>query len=334
MRAIVIPRFGGPEVLEVRDVPTPEPGLGEVTVDVAYAGVNYAEVLYRRGVVDVPLPFVPGIEVAGHIRTLGPGVAGLRVGEPVAALTIVDSGGYAEVARVAAALTFPLDTLAPGLDLATAAAFPSNTTTAMLVLSAVAHLRRGERALIHGATGGVGSVLGQVARALGAGQVLGTVGSAAKMDAAAGYGYDTVLLSEGFADALADATGGAGVDVVVDPVGGAARRQSLAALNTLGRLVAMGNASDAADVPVSANDLWFSGRAVLGFNLALLSARAPGRVRAAAEEALRLVARGEVRVDVSGVLPLDQAAEAHRRIEERAVRGKLVLHLGADYTRQ
>ncbi len=322
MRAVVIPRFGGPEVLEVRDLPEPEPGPGEATVDVAYAGVNHAEVLYRRSDVDVPLPFTPGIEVAGHIRALGSGVTGLRAGQPVAALTTVDSGGYAEVVRVAAPLVFPLDTLAPDLDLAAAAAFPSNTTTALLVLSTVARLQKGERVLIHGATGGAGSVLGQMARALGAGQVIGTVGSPDKVDAAKALGYDTVLLNDGFADALPDATGGAGVDVVVDPVGGEAPTRSLA---TLGRLVAMGNASNADDVTVSANDLWFSGRGVLGFNLALLSARSPGRVRAAGEEALRLVARGAVRVDVTDVLPLDQAAEAHRRIEARAVRGKLVL---------
>jgi len=166
MRAVVIPRFGGPEVLEVRDLPAPAPGPGEVTIDVAYAGVNHAEVLYRRGDVDVPLPFTPGIEVAGHIRALGPDVTGLRAGQPVAALTTVDSGGYAEVVRVAAPLVFPLDTLAPDLGLAVAAAFPSNTTTALLVLSTVAHLQKGERVLIHGASGGVGSVLGQMAHAL------------------------------------------------------------------------------------------------------------------------------------------------------------------------
>lgn len=327
MQAVVIPRFGGPEVLEVRELPVPEPRLGEVTIDVANAGVNYAEVLYRRGVVDVPLPFVPGIEVSGHVRALGPGVTDLRIGEPVAALTIVDSGGYAQVVRAPAVLTFPLDTLAPDLDLATAAAVPSNTITAVLVLSAVAHLQRGDRVLIHGATGGVGSALGQVARALGAGQVIGTVGSRDKMSYARDLGYDTVLLSDDFADSLRDATGGAGIDIVVDPVGGELRTQSLALLNTLGRLVAMGNASNADDVSLSANDLWFSGTGALGFNLALLSARSPDRVRAAGEEALLLVTRGEVRVNVMDVLPLGQAAEAHRRLEARQVRGKLVLRM-------
>ncbi len=327
MRAVVIPRFGGPEVLEVRDLPAPAPGPGEVTIDVAYAGVNHAEVLYRRGDVDVPLPFTPGIEVAGHIRALGPDVTGLRAGQPVAALTTVDSGGYAEVVRVAAPLVFPLDTLAPDLGLAVAAAFPSNTTTALLVLSTVAHLQKGERVLIHGASGGVGSVLGQMAHALGAGQVIGTVGSPDKVGAAKGLGYDTVLLNDGFADALSDATGGTGIDVVVDPVGGKARTRSLAALNTLGRLVAMGNASGADDVTVAANELWLNGTAMLGFNLALLSAHAPDRAHAAGEEALRLVASGTVRVDVTDVLPLEQAAEAHRRIEARTVRGKLVLRV-------
>ena len=168
---------------------------------------------------------------------------------------------------------------------------------------------------------------GVLARALGASQVIGTVGSRDKMSYARDLGYDTVLLSDDFADTLRDATGGAGIDIVVDPVGGPLRTQSLTLLNTLGRLVAMGNASNADDVSLSANSLWFSGTGVLGFNLALLSARSPERVRTAGEEALRLVTRGAVRVNVTDVLPLEQASEAHRRIEAREVRGKLVLRM-------
>jgi NADPH:quinone reductase len=187
VRALVIPRFGDAEVLTVAEVPTPEPGPGEVAIDVAFVGVNYAEVLYRRGVVDVPLPFVPGIEVAGHVRALGDGVdrRDLGVGQPVAALTIVNSGGYAEVVVTDARLVAPLPADADRRLLARLAGAPSNTTTAMLVLEQVARLRRGERVLVHAAAGGVGSQLGQAARLLGAGQVVGSVGSPAKLAAPA-----------------------------------------------------------------------------------------------------------------------------------------------------
>lgn len=196
MRAVVIPRFGESEVLEVREMPTPQPGPGQVAINVAFAGVNYAEVLYRRGVVGVPLPFVPGIEVSGYVRAVGEGVTTLSLGQPVAALTIVDSGGYAEVVLASAAFTFPLDDLDGTIDLATAAAFSSNTTTAYLLLSTSARLNTGESVLVHAAAGGVGSALGQMARNLGAGRVLGTVGTPDKVAYAQSLGYDHVLGSE------------------------------------------------------------------------------------------------------------------------------------------
>lgn len=332
MRAVVIPRFGDADVLEVRDLPVPQPGPGQVAIDVAFAGVNYAEVLYRRGLIDVPRPFVPGIEVSGYIRALGEGVTGLRIGQPVAALTIVHSGGYAEVVLTSAALTFPLDTLNGTVDLQTAAAFPSNTTTAYLVISMTARLTAGETVLIHAAAGGVGSALGQMARALGADRVLGTVGSPQKIAYAESLGYDRVFLSQGFGEQVRRITEGAGVDIVVDQVGGSARMESLELLRSLGRLVILGNASNAEDVSFSANTLWFANKGVFGFNLADLSAVFPERVAPAAQAALRLVAQGKVRVDVTGVLPLEQAAEAQRRIEQRGTTGKLILRVQGERT--
>ncbi|MBO0777999.1 MAG: alcohol dehydrogenase catalytic domain-containing protein, partial [Ktedonobacteraceae bacterium] len=123
MRAVVVTEFGGPEVLSVREMPIPQPGPGQVTIQVAYAGVNYAETMARRGGLHRDqLPFIPGLEVAGHIHALGEGVEGLRVGQPVAALTM--SGGYAEIARAQASLTFPLDQYGHLIDLTTAAGFP------------------------------------------------------------------------------------------------------------------------------------------------------------------------------------------------------------------
>lgn len=315
MKAVSIPEFGAAEVLRLGDVPVPEPGPGEVSIDVAYAGANFAEILYRQGVVDVALPFVPGIEVSGRIRALGAGVGGFQVGEPVAALTIVDSGGYAEVVTANAALVAPLGEA--GFEVG--AALPSNSTTAFLVLERVARLAHGESVLVHAAAGGVGSQLGQVARLLGAGRVVGTVGSAAKIPAAKAFGYDEVVLRD-----EVDGTGE--FDVVVDMVGGPSRRASLDRLAPMGRLVVMGNASGAEDVGIPANELWFTNKTVSGFNLAAFSAVAPGEVGRALRRAVQAVADGELRVEVEA-LGLDQAVDAHRRIESGSTTGKLVLRV-------
>ncbi|MGW5864655.1 quinone oxidoreductase family protein [Streptomyces sp. NPDC055239] len=318
MKAVTIPSFGSADVLRLDEVKIPEPGPGQVSIDVAYAGANFAEVLYRQGVVDVPLPFVPGIEVSGRIRALGPGVEGLLVGQPVAALTIVDSGGYAEVVTTSAGLIAPLDGY--DLSLETAAALPSNSTTAFLVLDRVARIEPGERVLVHAAAGGVGSQLGQAARQLGAGRVVGTVGSAAKIETARGFGYDEAILRDSLADA-------GEFDIVVDMVGGPARRSSLDLLAPMGRLVVMGNASGADDVGISSNELWFSNKSVSGFNLAAFSAAFPAQAGRALRRAVGAAAEGRMRVQVEA-LPLERAAEAHRRIESGSTTGKLVLTVG------
>ncbi|WP_176903333.1 quinone oxidoreductase family protein [Nonomuraea maritima] len=318
MRAITIPEFGSADVLRLDEAEAPEPGQGQVSIDVAYAGANFAEILYRQGVVDVPLPFVPGIEVSGRIRALGSGVEGLSIGQPVAALTIVDGGGYAEVVTTSADLVAPLDNH-DRLELDVAAALPSNSTTAFLVLDRVARIAPGEDVLVHAAAGGVGSQLGQAARLLGAGRVVGAVGSPAKIEAAKAFGYDEVVLREQVAEA-------GQFDVVVDMVGGTARRSSLDLLAPMGRMVVMGNASGAEDVGISANDLWFTNKTVSGFNLAAFSAAFPEEAGRALRRAVAAAARGELRVRVES-LPLEQAAEAHRRIEAARTTGKLVLEV-------
>ncbi|WP_227979548.1 quinone oxidoreductase family protein [Nocardia spumae] len=317
MTAITIPEFGPAEVLRPDTVDLPEPGPGRVAIDVSYAGANFAEVLYRRGVVDVPLPFVPGIEVSGRIRALGPEVTGLSVGQPVTALTIVDGGGYAEVVVTDADLVAPLDGL--DLSLETAAALPSNSTTAFLVLDRVARIEPGESVLVHAAAGGVGSQLGQAAHLLGAGRVVGTVGSPAKIEAARSFGYDEVILRENLSDA-------GEFDIVVDMVGGPARRASLDLLTPMGRMVVMGNASGAEDVGMSANELWFTNKTVSGFNLAAFAAAYPADAGAALRRAVDAAARGALRVRVE-TLPLAQVVAAHRRIESGSTTGKLVLAL-------
>ncbi|WP_433784114.1 quinone oxidoreductase family protein [Actinomycetospora sp. CA-101289] len=320
MRAVIIPTFGGADVLTVTDLPAPSPAPGQVAVDVTHAGVNYAEIIFRRGVVPVDLPYVPGIEIAGYVWELGDGVTGLAVGEPVAALTMVDGGGYAEVAVTDARLVARLPGEPTDQQRAEYAATGSNTTTAFLALEQVAQLRLGEHVLVHAAAGGLGSQVTQVARRLGAGRVVGTVGSLAKSGAT--RACDEVLLRgelAGHHDRY---------DVIVDPVGGTARAQSLRLLHLGGRLLAVGNASDAEDTRVGTNDLWFASSGVLGHQTGAWAAGRPSDVGAALARAVAAVAAGEIIVDVTSHLPLDRAETAHRELERGRTTGKLVLETG------
>jgi NADPH2:quinone reductase len=325
MRAVVIPRFGDADVLEVAERPSPTPAAGQISIDVEFAGANYAEVLYRRGVVDVELPFVPGIEVAGRVREIGDGVEGFASGQPVAALTIVESGGYAEVVVTDADLAAALP-LGAEPHLARLAGAPSNSTTALLVFDQVARLREGESVLVHAAAGGVGSQLGQAARLLGAARVVGTVGRPEKVEAALALGYDDVIVRNDLKRRLPELSPG-GFDIVIDPVGGAMRSASYEALALGGRLVAMGNASAADDVQFGANELWFASKGILGFNLAALSGARAATVGDALRRAVGWVLEGRMRVDITDELPLAGAAEAHRRIESGVSTGKIVLRV-------
>ena len=251
---------------------------------------------------------------------LGDGVQGLEVGQRVTALTMTHGGGYGEVAVTDAQLVAPLP---DKLDSSVAAAVPSNSTTALLILESVARLRTGESVLVHAAAGGVGSQLGQVARLLGAGRVVGTVGSKEKVATAKGFGFDEVILRDEFTGSGANGE----FDVVVDPVGGSMRRASLDALQLGGRLVAMGNASNGDDVAFNANELWFSGKGVLGFNLGALSATKPAVVGPALRSVVVEVAAGSVKVDVTARFGAADAAQAHRELEAGRTIGKLVLNL-------
>lgn len=325
MRALEVPSFGPPEVLTPVDRPPPEPGTGEVAIAVSHAGVNFADVMTRRGDYhgNVAPPVVPGLEVAGTVLGVGTDVSTVRAGQQVVAFT--GTGGYAEVAVADEALTFA----APdGLDTAAAAGATVVATTAGFLVDEVARVRPGEAVLVHAAAGGVGTLLGQLARRRGASPVLGTVGSTDKAGYARGFGFDEVLLRDGFPDAVRARTDGHGADVVFDSLGGDTRTQSLAALRPLGRLVVFGNASGEPERGPDSGVLRTTNRSVLGFSLGSLRRTDPVRVRPVAEPMLADVADGVLRVDVARVLPLDQAVEAHRLLESRRSRGKLVLDVG------
>jgi NADPH2:quinone reductase len=325
MKAVVVPRFGGPEVLETRDMPIPEPGLGQILIQVAYAGVNNTDLWSRQGRHRPALPFIPGYEVAGTIRALGEGVEGFRVGQDVSALTI--GGGYAEYALAQAVLTFPLDTFASKVDLQQAAVFPTVALTAYGMLTQAVRMREGESVLIHSASGGVGMAAGQIARALGAQLVLGTVGNEKHAASARSFGYDQIFPVNGFEQAVMEATDGKGIDIVLDARGEPTRGQSLSVLAPLGRLVVFGDASGNPENLISPNGLWRSNKAVVGYSITTLSQTTPHLLATMAGQTLQLMAEGALKLAISETLSLEQAAEAHRRIEARSHVGKLLLQV-------
>ncbi|MFD3615056.1 zinc-binding alcohol dehydrogenase family protein [Streptomyces sp. NPDC058676] len=324
MRAIEIQEYGGPEVLKTVEAAVPEPGPGQVSIDVAYAGVNFADLKARSDGYRVPaLPFRPGLEVSGRVRSLGEGVAGLSVGQEVTALT--DGGAYAEVAVAQAATVFPLP---KGMDLRTAATLPTVLPTAYALVHTVGRLQPGESVLAQGAAGGIGTVVGQLAKAAGAGAVYGVVSTEPKAAYARDHGYDEVFVGD-FEKAVREATGGRGVDLALDPVGGETFHGSLASLAVFGRLVSFGNASSAEPWQVGQPELYPYGVSVGGFSILTLAKTAPAQLRALAERAFTTVADGTVSLPVTAEFALAEAAEAHRLMGTRASTGKLLLKVGA-----
>jgi NADPH:quinone reductase len=321
MRAVVVPEYGGPEVLTLQDLPEPEPGPGEVSITVAFAGVNFTDVRNRVGDGLGEVPFIPGVEVAGTVRAVGADVSGLRPGQHVAAFT--RGHGYAEVVTAAAELTVPLPDNLVGKP-ASGSMFVTMQLGLML-LRRVARVLPEESVLLHGAAGGVGTVVGQLARHFGLRPPLGTVSDLAKAQFARQNGFAEVYDYASFDTAVLAATGGRGVDVVLDPVGGQIRARSFEVLAPFGRLVTYSNISREPEVVPDAN--WMRARCVgyFGFSGGQLPRRAPELIRPSLLEATELISTGVIDTGVTSVFPLARAADAHRQFEQRTAVGKLIL---------
>jgi NADPH:quinone reductase len=322
MRAVVVRQFGPPEVLRVESVDAPSPGPGQVLVDVAFAGVNFTDTERRRGLSDRTLPWVPGIEAAGTVIGVGqgvePGLMGLRVAltGPASALT----GTYAE--RIAASIEY-VHRIPDTLSLETAAALTSQGLTAYHLVHTVGVVRAGQMVLVHAAAGGVGRLAVQLARRAGAG-VLGATSHAAKSAAIAESGAEPVVLDrEGrWVEIVRRATGGRGVDLVLDGVGAATQAGSLKALAPFGHLVHFGSAGGNPE-PVDPELLYDLSLKVSSYWL--WSPHGDGEMAKAAHALFTLAAAGELRASVEGVLSLEAAPDAHRRLESGATQGKLLL---------
>ncbi|TCC06260.1 quinone oxidoreductase family protein [Kribbella soli] len=322
MRAFGFKEING-EIVEL-ERPVPEPLVGEVLIRVSHAGLNFAEVQHRRGDFGEPEPDgdVPGLEAAGVIAAVGAEVDGFDIGDEVTAY-LPNFGGYAEYAVAPAAFTYPIGDLDPVI----AAGAPTVLTTAYGLLAGTGRLASGDTVLIHAAAGGVGTVAVQIAKALGAGQIIGTVSTADKAEYAQQFGYDEVILRTGFAERVRELTSGRGVDLVLDSVGGETRADSLEVLAVFGRLAAFGDAGNYPDLTLAVRPLWKSNKFVGGFNIGDLARRAPELVSKFGRAALDLVAAKQVRIDVTDVLPLPEAGVALDRLAAGTNRGKLVLAL-------
>lgn len=325
MRAVVVATPGPAESLQIVELPPPSPGPGELSVDVEFAGVGFVDTLFRAGAFELPMPLTPGIEVTGRVREVGAGVVGFQAGQPVAAL-LNDfgrgprAGGYAEIAVAHASMA---TVLPEDADLARIAALLVNGVTAWIALHSLARLRVHDDVLVLGASGGLGSITSRLAALHPARRVIGVVGSDARRASAAAECTDVILGSD-LETAVNDITGGRGLDVVIDPVGGDLRTRAFERLVAFGRLVVLGNASGQ-DRPISGDTAWLGTRQLIGFSLGGVAHLVPDQVSAAASAIVELVHRDVLREPAPSVLPLDRVAEVHRALEDRSAPAKTVL---------
>jgi NADPH2:quinone reductase len=319
-KAIRFHQAGGPEVLRLEEVGVGDPGPGEARVRHAAIGVNFVDIYHRTGLYPLPLPSGLGVDGAGVVEAVGAGVAHVRAGDRVAYMG--PPGSYAE-ARVLAADR--LVKLPAEIDDRTAAGMMLKGLTVHALVRRTHPVRAGETVLVHAAAGGVGLIMVQWLKALGA-TVIGTVGSDAKAERArrAGCDHAIVYTREDFPKRVRELTGGAGVPVVYDSVGKATFDGSLDSLRPLGLMVSFGNASGS----VPPFDLGVLGRKGSLFltrpTVFSYMARREDLERGAAE-LFEMVRSGKVKIEVSRTLPLAQAAEAHRALAARETTGSLVL---------
>lgn len=304
---------------------TPEPGPGQVTIDVAYAGINFMDAMTRRGTPGYApsgWPLVPGLEVAGTVRAAGPGVVNVNVGDRVAAK--VSGGGLAEVALADSKLVahVPHD-----VDLSAAAAAPLMLTTAVLLLRDVAQIRGGERLFMHAASGGVGSVVPQVARALGVGLRVGSVGRPASVPAATAAGWDHVFCKNATENGARQVAGG-GFDVVLDPTGTASLDFDLAIAAPGARIILFGNASGTALAALPPFGRLLGGNVgLLGFSITALASTHPHRGTEALVAGLTMLDQGQVRTPITVIESLTNVRAVHDLLANRVGAGKYVVRV-------
>jgi len=322
MRAVVVDRWLGPKDLTVREVPEPTPRAGQVVIDVEAAGCNFFDILLVQGKYQMkpPFPFTPGAEVAGTVRELGPDVSGVAVGDRVFAGLAL--GAFAERVAVPASALHPMP---GGMSFPEAAAFPVVYPTSYAALVLRADLRAGETLLVHAAAGGVGVAAVQIGKALGA-HVIATAGGADKLEVARRAGADLAIdySSGDWVEAVKQATGGRGADVIYDPVGGEIFEGSMKCIAWNGRLLVIGFAGGT--IPeVKANRILLKNISVVGLHWGAYALNEPARVPEVFAGLAKLYEAGHVRPLIFGTYSLDDVPKALEALGSRGSFGKVII---------
>jgi putative PIG3 family NAD(P)H quinone oxidoreductase len=323
MRAVIVQDPGGPDALVVADLPDPQPGPGELVIDMTATAVNRADTMQRQGFYPPPpgASDVLGLECSGVVSAVGDGVEAWSVGDEVCAL--LAGGGYAEKVLVPAGQVMPVP---DGLDLVTAGALPEVACTVWSNVFMIAGLREDETLLVHGGAGGIGTFAIQLAHAVGA-RVLTTAGTEAKLEVCRSLGADVAInyKEQDFVEEVAAATDGKGADVILDNMGAKYLPRNVDALATEGRLVVIGmqgGTKGELDLGV----LMRKRGAVIATTLRARPVEEKAAICASVvEHVWPVVADGAIRVPVHTTLPLEQAAEGHRVMEAGDHIGKIVL---------
>lgn len=323
MKAIQVRSTGGPEVLELCDLPDPVPKAGEALVRVHTSGVNFMDVYFREGKYKAPLPFTPGGEASGHVEALGDGVTGLSVGDAVAWISSI--GTYAEKAVV------PADRLVKvpsGVDLQSAGALILQGITSYYLSHLSFALKPGTAALVHAAAGGVGLLLTQMAKQAGA-RVIATVSTPQKAELARKAGADEIInyTQTKFDEEVKRITKGQGLDVVYDGVGQATFEQSLKCLRRRGLLVLYGSASGPVP-PFDLQRLSAMGSLFITRPISLDYVRTHEELTAVTDAVFAMYESGRLKLLVNPPYALKDARQAHTDLEGRGTTGKLVLSIG------
>lgn len=320
MKAVRVHRFGGPEVLQFEDVPLPEPGPGEARVRMEYAGVNFIDIYHRTGLYPSPLPFTPGVDGAGVVDAVGPDVNNVQKADRVA--YAMSTGSYAEMAIIDAWKLVPVP---EGMDLGVATAAMVQGLTAHYLTRSTFRITPEHTVLVHAAAGGVGLLLVQLAKRIGA-RVIGTVSTAAKAQAAKAAGIDEAIVytEQDFETEVKRMTAGRGVDVVYDSVAKATFEKSLKCLVPRGMLVLYGQSSG----PVTSLDpllLAKSGSLFLTRPTLGHYCRDRKELLERAEDVFSWIASKQLKITIHREFPLHNAGDAHRLLEQRQTSGKLLL---------
>ncbi|OMD43096.1 quinone oxidoreductase family protein [Paenibacillus odorifer] len=324
MKAVIVDKFGSIENMKYADVEMPSINSNQILIRVQTTSVNFADIKARLGNKGQgKLPFILGLEASGIIEKIGNDVKSFYIGQRV--LAFPHHGSYAEYVVADENLTFAIP---DGIPFEIAGACGIVSFLSYKLLADIAKLQKGENILIHSASGGVGTTAIQIAKALGANNIIGTVGNEEKIPMALNAGADhTICYANGeFAEKVNELTDGKGVDIILDSVGGDITAQSLKCLAPMGRLVIFGN-SNGRYGHVQTNDLHASCRSVLGFSLGTIRKERPEILKDTAVQIFRLLENGQLDIKISARFPLSEASLAHQFVENRNSTGKVLLYL-------